>query len=172
MSGPIDTGDEAGRAWVDHNRDGKADYCRLVRPEQRISCTTSLGNAFGPVPGPTPPPPPPPPPPAPPVKKTRLVVTLSWDHKVNGRYTRFTRLQVKGVPAGAKVKVTCKKGCTRKSYTVTKKKRGIVSLKRLVRNKRLRSGSTIRVVVSRPGNLAAIKTLKMRYKKAPTVKTG
>ena len=47
-----------------------------------------------------------------------------------------------------------------------------MSLKTVVRKKRLRSGSTIRVVVSRPGNLAAIKTLKMRSKKAPTVKTG
>ena len=70
------------------------------------------------------------------------------------------------MPAGATVKVTCKKGCSRKSYTVTKKKRGTVSLKRLVR-KRLRAGTTIRVVVSRPGNLAAIKTLKVRSKKAP-----
>ena len=57
------------------------------------------------------------------------MVTLSYDYSVKGRYTRLTRLQVKGVPAGATVKVTCKKGCSRKSYTVTKKKRGTVSLK-------------------------------------------
>lgn len=169
VSGPIDTGYAAGRAWVDHNADGKADYCRLVGPDQRVACTTSLGNAFGAIPDPTPPPPPPPPPP--PVKKTRLVVTLSYDYSVKGRYTRLPRLQVKGVPAGATVKVTCKKGCSRKKYSVKKKKRGTVSLKTVVR-KRLKSGTTIRVVVSRPGNLAAIKTLKVRSSKRPTVKTG
>ncbi len=38
--------------------------------------------------------------------------------------------------------------------------------------KRLRAGTTIRVVVSRPGNLAAIKTLSIRASKRPTVKTG
>ena len=54
---------------------------------------------------------------------------------------------------------------------MTKKKRGTVSLKTVVR-KRLRAGTTIRVVVSRPGNLAAIKTLKVRSSKRPTVKTG
>ena len=81
------------------------------------------------------------------------------------------RDRVKGVPAGATVKVTCKKGCSRKSYKVKKKKRGTVSLKTVVR-KRLRAGTTIRVVVSRPGNLAAIKTLRIRASNPPQVKTG
>jgi hypothetical protein len=172
-SGPIDVGYAGGRAWVDHNGDGKIDFCRLTgnADDQRVTCTTSNGTAFDAVPEAGPPPPPPPP--APPVKKTRLVVTLSWSHKLyRSGTTRFTRLQVKGVPAGAKVKVTCKKGCTRKAYTVNKKARGTVSLIKLVRNKRLKSGATIRVVVSRPGNLAAIKTLKTRKRKDPTVKTG
>lgn len=171
-SGPTDVGYAGGRAWVDHNGDGKVDYCRLVGAggtDQRVACTTSVGTAFGPVPEVGPPPPPPPP--APPVKKTRLVVTLSYDYSVKGRYTRLPRLQVKGVPGGATVKVTCKKGCSRKAYKVKKKKRGTVSLKTVVR-KRLRAGTTIRVVVSRPGNLAAIKTLKVRSSKRPTVKTG
>ena len=55
---------------------------------------------------------------------------------------------------------------------VTNPSSGTVSLLRLVRNKRMRSGATIRVVVSRPGNLAAIKSLKVRNRKDPTVKTG
>lgn len=172
-SGPIDVGYPSARAWVDHNADGRVDYCRLVgaggATDSRVACTTSNGAAFGPVPEVGPPPPPPPP--APPVKKTRLVVTLSYDYSVKGRYTRLPRLQVKGVPAGATVKVTCKKGCSRKQYTVKKKQRGTVSLRTVVR-KRLKSGTTIRVVVSRPGNLAAVKTLKVRSSKRPTVKTG
>ena len=46
----------SGRAWVDHNRDGKADYCRLVGPEQTDHALHDVArHAFGPVPGPTPP---------------------------------------------------------------------------------------------------------------------
>ena len=82
-----------------------------------------------------------------------------------------TRLLVKGVPRGATVKVTCKKGCSRKSYTPRRTCAATVSLKTVVR-KRLKAGTTIKVVVSRPGKLAAIKTLKVRSGKRPTVKTG
>jgi len=177
VSGPVDLGYPNGRAWVDHNGDGKADYCRLVGggADTRVACTTSVGTAFGPVPDPNPPAPPAPPAPGPaptsPSKKTRLVVTLSYDYSVKGRWTRLTRLQVKGVPAGATVKATCKRGCSRKAYSVKKKARGTASLDRLVR-KRIRAGTKIRVVVSRPGNLAAIKTLTVRASKRPTVKTG
>lgn len=171
VSGPIDVGGDG--AWVDHNADGKADYCRRVGggSDTRVACTTSNGTAFGPVPVPVEPTPPAPPAPPAPVKKARLVVTLSYDYSVKGRYTRITRLQVKGVPAGATVKATCKKGCSRKSYSVKKRKRGTASLSRVVR-KRLRAGTKVRVVVSRPGNLAAIKTLTIRASKRPTVKTG
>ncbi|MBE2317314.1 VCBS repeat-containing protein [Solirubrobacter sp. CPCC 204708] len=177
VSGPTDVGYADTRAWVDHNGDGRADYCRTIGggADPGISCTTSIGTAFGPVPEPAPPAPPapPPPPPAPPAPtpKTRLVVTLSYDYSVKGRWTRITRLQVKGVPAGATVKATCRKGCSRKSYSVKKRARGTASLDRVVR-KRLRAGTKVRVVVSRPGNLAAIKTLTIRASKRPTVKTG
>lgn len=178
VSGPTDVGYETDRAWVDHNGDGKIDYCRRVGggADPGISCTTSLGTAFGPIPEPAPPAAPAPAPvptPAPTSapKKTRLVVTLSWDHRVIGRWTHLTRLQVKGVPAGATVKVTCKQGCSSKSYSVTKHKRGTVSLMRMAK-KRLKAGTIIRVVVSRPGNLAAIKTLRIRTSKPPQVKTG
>ena len=101
VSGPIDVGYAGGRAWVDHNGDGKVDYCRLVGAggtDQRVACTTSVGTAFGPVPEAGPPPPPPPP--APPVKKTRLVVTLSYDYSVKGRYTRLHAAAGQGRPRG------------------------------------------------------------------------
>ena len=62
--------------------------------------------------------------PAPAPKKTRLVVTLSYDYSVKGRWTRITRLAVKGVAAGATVKATCKKGCSRKSYSLMRRRAG------------------------------------------------
>ena len=39
----------AGRAWVDHNGDGRADYCRVDRAPP-ATCTISNGTAFGPLP--------------------------------------------------------------------------------------------------------------------------
>jgi hypothetical protein len=46
----IDAGQEHGRAFVDFNGDGKADYCRLVGStnliDSRLRCTRSLGNGF------------------------------------------------------------------------------------------------------------------------------
>ena len=88
------------------------------------------------------------------------MVTLSYDYSVGRRSTKLSRLVVKGVPAGSTVKATCKKGCSRKSY-VKRNARGSVTLSKLIR-KRLKAGTQIRVVVSRPGSRAAIKTLRIR----------
>jgi hypothetical protein len=47
----IDWGYPDGRAWVDANGDGKADFCRRVGitngTNSRVSCTLSAGGAFG-----------------------------------------------------------------------------------------------------------------------------
>ena len=80
----------SGRAWVDHNGDGKADYCRLVgaggtdqrSPARRRSAPRSARCPGRPAAASARRPPPP-------VKKTRLVVTLSYDYSVKGRYTRL-----------------------------------------------------------------------------------
>ncbi|MDA0184623.1 hypothetical protein OJ997_30255 [Solirubrobacter phytolaccae] len=180
-SGALDVGDPTGRAWVDHNGDGMADYCRRVGSgrDTRVACTTSLGTGFGPVPGPsapaapappTSPEPAPAPPAAPATQKPRIAVKVTYGAKVSGRWTRITRLQVKEIPAGATIKATCKRGCSRASYKLTKKRWGMVSLERMTA-KRLKAGTTIRVVVSRPGNLSAIATLTVRSGKRPTLKT-
>ena len=51
QSGVIDWGQEQGRAWVDVNGDGKADYCRLVgntnNVDSRVQCLLSTGTGFG-----------------------------------------------------------------------------------------------------------------------------
>jgi hypothetical protein len=50
-SGVIDWGYDAGRAWVDVNGDGRADYCRVVGDingqSSRVACTLSTGEGFG-----------------------------------------------------------------------------------------------------------------------------
>jgi Concanavalin A-like lectin/glucanases superfamily len=111
-----------------------------------------------------------PPPPPPPTRVLRVVpVTVSWDHKVRGRSTRFTRLEVKGVPRGSTVRVTCAKGCSRKSY-VKRNARGTVSIRRFAR-KPLRAGTRIRVVVTHRGMIGAVKTLTVRAGRDPSVTT-
>ncbi len=53
QSQTFDPGWKAGRAWVDHNGDGKADYCRVV-DYTRLACTVSTAPATFPtqLPGP------------------------------------------------------------------------------------------------------------------------
>ncbi|WP_224360513.1 FG-GAP repeat domain-containing protein [Hyalangium versicolor] len=50
-SSVIDWGNEAGRAWVDFNGDGRADFCRvhgsIYQQSNYLSCTISLGTGFG-----------------------------------------------------------------------------------------------------------------------------
>jgi RHS repeat-associated protein len=50
-SGVIDWGHESGRAWVDFDGDGKADYCRVVGntngSSSYVACTVSTGTGFG-----------------------------------------------------------------------------------------------------------------------------
>jgi len=99
----------------------------------------------------------------------RIVVTLAYAYRPHGRYTRLSWLIVNRVPRGATVKATCKKGCSRKSYTRRNVRGGKLSLKPLIR-KRMRPGTTIRVVVSQPGKISATKTLRMRSGRRPQIR--
>ena len=76
---------------------------------------------------------------------------------------------VNRIPRGATVKATCRKGCSRKSYTKKNVRGGKLSLKTMVR-KRLKAGTTIKVAVSQTGKLSATKTFRIRSGKKPTVK--
>jgi hypothetical protein len=132
---------------------------------------TSLGRAV-------PPPPPPAPAPATPTpvptvtpgpRLRTISVTISYSHRSSRRSTRFSRLQVKGVPRGATVRVTCAKGCSRKSY-VKRNARGTVSI-RAVAGKALRVGTRIRVEVTAPNMIGAVKTLTVRSRNDPSIAT-
>ena len=166
VSGPTDLGADGGRAWVDHNGDGKADYCRIV--DTRVACTISNGSAFGPLPGP----PPPPATPQPPIlikPIPRILVTLAYEYRTHGRYTRLSWLIVNRIPKGATVEATCRTGCSRKSYTRRNVRGGRLSLKPLIR-RRLRAGTTIRIVVSQAGKRSATKTLRIRSGRRPLLR--
>jgi hypothetical protein len=130
----------------------------------------------------------PPPPPAPPVVAAatsvapvvapapaaaapapQIVVTLAFNFNSNRKTTRLSSLVVKNVPSGSTVAAKCPKGCSAKSF---KKKgaRGKVSLSKLIK-KPLKVGTKITVTISKPGSGSAIKTLKIRARKAPAVGT-
>jgi hypothetical protein len=105
---------------------------------------------------------------------TQIQVVLAFGFKASKHATRFTKLQIKNIPFGATVHVTCHgHGCPKrlKGKGFTKKHAfGTVDLKKLVR-KPLRPGATITAVVSKRGAINAVKILKIRAAKAPTVAT-
>ena len=94
---------------------------------------------------------------------------MAFDYKARLRNTRFARLVVKGVPKGATVTATCPRGCARKRL-VKRNASGNVSLSALV-TKPVAVGRVITVVVARPGEVAAVKRLKIRSRKGPLVTT-
>ena len=85
------------------------------------------------------------------------------------RATKFTSLVLREIPAGSTVVVSCKgKGCPKR---LTKKHaKGTISLKSMIK-KPLRVGVVLKVVVSKPGAITATKTITIRKKKAPVLKS-
>jgi hypothetical protein len=84
--------------------------------------------------------------------------------------TKLTGFVVKNVPAGATVTVRCPSGCARKLYRKRKRTGGRLLLTPVLK-KRLKVGTEITVIVSKPGASSAVKVLKMRARKAPLVTT-
>jgi hypothetical protein len=103
-----------------------------------------------------------------------LVVDLKADAKAGRTSTVFKGLTVRNVPAGATVTVTCAKGCKRTSLTL-KNVAGTVSLKpffaKRAKQGSLKAGTKIRVAVTAPNMIGAVKTLTVRARRAPTVAT-
>jgi hypothetical protein len=88
--------------------------------------------------------------------------------------TKFTTLQVKNVPFGSTVTVTCKgKGCPSglKGKGFTKKDAfGTITLAKFIK-KPLKSGDVITVLVSKPDAINAVKILTVRAAKKPLITT-
>jgi hypothetical protein len=94
---------------------------------------------------------------------TREIVnaTLSTDYAAFRKYTRYKRLLLKNVPAGAKVKVTCKgKKCPAKHSAKLSK----------FAKKKLRAGTKLTIRVTKPGAIGKQFVIKIRAGKRPTLK--
>jgi hypothetical protein len=174
-SSPAVVSDHAGRMFVFARIGGELKY-RVwnALPAAQWGDWISLGPVALPTaspvtPVPAAPGPAPAPAPAPVSAPTRIVPILSFDYRATTRRTRFARLTVKGVPSGATVQATCPKGCASKTFTKRNAK-GAVSLRRLIRRP-LSVGTTITVVVSKPGMVSGVKVLRVRARKAPSVAT-
>jgi hypothetical protein len=104
----------------------------------------------------------------------QIVVTLAFFSSAKKKTTKFTTLQVKNVPLGATVTVTCKgKGCPsglKGKGFVKKNAFGTVSLAKFIK-KSLRAGDKITVVVSKPNAINAVKILTVRASKKPLITT-
>jgi hypothetical protein len=121
----------------------------------------------------------PPPVVVPTVPVGRVNVTLSFLFPSAAASTKFTLLQVKGVPSGSTVTATCKgRGCPTKK--VKGKKRNVVLTKKNAsgtvnitpfRNKALRAGAVITVTVTKPGSFGMVKKLAVRKNKKPVLTT-
>jgi hypothetical protein len=88
--------------------------------------------------------------------------------------TWFTKLQVKDVPAGSTVQVTCNgSGCPSglkgKGYT-KKKASGTVTLARFIA-KPIKVKATLTFLISKPGAISAVKILQLRPAKSPLLTT-
>ncbi|HWK28034.1 MAG TPA: putative metal-binding motif-containing protein [Solirubrobacter sp.] len=111
---------------------------------------------------------------APNTRVDQILVTLAFFSTAAKKSTRFTTLQVKNVPLGATVHVTCKgkgcpKGLTGKGYT-KRNAFGTVTLAKFIK-KPLRTGTAITVVVSKPNAISAVKILTVRAAKKPLITT-
>jgi hypothetical protein len=100
-----------------------------------------------------------------------VAATVSSGWKVFARYTKLTSLKVKGAPAGAKVRVSCKggkkKGCPFKKKTSTVDAKGKASLTKRFKGRKLKPGAVIEVRISAPSAIAKVLRIRIRDDKAP-----
>ena len=109
----------------------------------------------------------------------RVNVTLSFLFPSAAASTKFTLLQVKGVPSGSTVTATCKGGgCPTKK--VKGKKQNVVFTKKnasgtvnltAFRNKALKAGAVLTVTVTKPGSFGMVKKLAVKKNKKPVLTT-
>jgi hypothetical protein len=104
----------------------------------------------------------------------QILVTMAFFASAKKTSTKFTTLQVKNVPLGATVAVTCKgKGCPSglKGKGFTKKNAfGTVTLAKFIK-KPLKAGAVVTVIVSKPDAISAVKVLTVRAAKKPLIQT-
>ena len=99
----------------------------------------------------------------------KLTVTLSFFAHATASSTRFTRIGLTGVPAGATTTATCSgPGCPKKR-TFTSTRVGTVPLTPFKTT--LWPGTKLTVRVTKPGAIGAVKVLTVRKRKSPLITT-
>ena len=104
-----------------------------------------------------------------------IAASLTHAYKAFATFTRFTKLGVKGVPAGATVVATCKtgrkacKGKAGKTVIVTGKS-GTVLFKSFTKQK-LKPRTTITITITRPHSIGRVIVVTIRKKRAPKITT-
>lgn len=97
-------------------------------------------------------------------------VSLLYFMNAKQRYTRFATLSLKKVPAGATITVTCKGGCPAGKQKIATADGGTVRLDKWLR-KRLKTGATLTIAVTKPGMRGISKAVTMRAERRPRIVT-
>jgi streptogramin lyase len=119
----------------------------------------------------TPPPPPPPPIQPPPAATPPLGAKIVFVTKRRRGVTRVTKLRVQKLVGGETIRVRCSgKGCPRKGRTVTRRAAGTQKLDALLKKRRLRKGTKVRVLVTKAGFKGRAATLTVRKGTAPRIR--
>jgi hypothetical protein len=105
----------------------------------------------------------------------RINVTIAFGFPSATKTTAFNLLQVKGAPAGATVKVTCKgKTCPKQkgklARLIKRNAPRALTLKPWLK-KPLRAGTVLTVTVTKPDSFGMVKKLTVRANKRPTITT-
>jgi hypothetical protein len=106
---------------------------------------------------------------------TTKPVALQFTLSASGKGTKLTKLRLTGVPKGATVTVTCKgkgcpKGLSKKGY-VKRNAPSTVNLAAYIK-RRIPTTATITVTVAKPGATSAVRVLKTRTAKTPSISTA
>jgi hypothetical protein len=119
----------------------------------------------------------------------RITSTMTWDFNPSAKSTQVLDMLVKSLPGGAKVKLSCSKGCPINPHTVSlakqkvckgkgKKRKcklvvprsGNLDLTRFVHNKRVKVGSQITVAMIQSGSIGKRYVFRMVKSNQPSVK--
>jgi hypothetical protein len=100
----------------------------------------------------------------------RVNATVSYVYRATGRYTILTSLQVRRIPAGARVEVRCRGSRCPLKKLVKNRASGRFSIRPFT-GKRLPVGTVLRIRVTSEGMIGSVKILRIRARKAPAVRT-
>jgi len=98
-----------------------------------------------------------------------LPVTVAYDFSAKRNGTRFSALTLKRIPRGASVRVTCAKGCPRKTYK-PKRLKSTLSLKPYLK-RLLKPGAVLTVTISKPGAMTMVKRFTIRRSQRPRLES-